>query len=370
MYCPKVMTVGPEMGQGGAGRRYGFLARYLFAGSTLNYVLKEKKKMAGLHTINLSWKNELSYPRIMNLISKEMEKYRPDILMGFGLYPNLICYYSSKFSKHKPIIVLNEITRPSKQIESFFIKSFTKGIIVTSCALQAYSRADGVLVNSLDGLEECVELYKVKRKNCRRVPNLIDVNTITELGKKSWPERNKIDGILLCSVGNLVRMKRVDMLIRAVANISMTKDVSAIIIGCGPEETTLKNLTTELGVEKRVHFMGYMDNPFKVISRTDVLVHCSEWEGYSNTVLEAMAVGIPVVSSRSTRDVVLMESEGKLLGFDKGEQSGLEGAILKVLESDVRRVLVEKAKSEVNKHIIEKAIVEYQSIIKQVHLKS
>ncbi len=74
-------------------------------------------------------------------------------------------------------------------------------------------------------------------------------------------------------------------------------DAKLLIIGQGSLEEKLKELTKILGVENDVKFIGYTPNPFSYIRRSTLFVFPSLYEGFPNALCEAMACGVPVISS-------------------------------------------------------------------------
>jgi glycosyltransferase involved in cell wall biosynthesis len=103
------------------------------------------------------------------------------------------------------------------------------------------------------------------------------------------------DGALLIAVGSLFPVKDHDNLLRAFAGLAGAR---LAIAGEGGEESRLRRLAAELGVGPRVHFLGLRDDVERVLLASDVFVLTSRSEALPLAVLEAMAMGLPVVSTR------------------------------------------------------------------------
>ena len=97
-------------------------------------------------------------------------------------------------------------------------------------------------------------------------------------------------------VGYLVDNKGIDLAIRAIARLP---DVRLMIAGTGPCEIALKALAESLGVRDRIDFLGHVDQDSlsELYGAADVVANCSEREGISNVLLEALACGTPLVAT-------------------------------------------------------------------------
>jgi GalNAc-alpha-(1->4)-GalNAc-alpha-(1->3)-diNAcBac-PP-undecaprenol alpha-1,4-N-acetyl-D-galactosaminyltransferase len=100
----------------------------------------------------------------------------------------------------------------------------------------------------------------------------------------------------LVTVARLTRQKRLDLLLSAFSLIPNTDECSLTIVGDGPLKGTLENLARELGISHRVSFTGLVTNPSSFLHGADLFVLTSEFEGFPNALLEAMACGVPVIS--------------------------------------------------------------------------
>jgi len=101
--------------------------------------------------------------------------------------------------------------------------------------------------------------------------------------------------IAICSIGRLVPIKRFDILIEAVNLIK--KNIKFCIIGDGPLREALRNRIYEYGLTEKVYLLGHFENISDILNIFDIFISCSNSEGMSNAILEAMATEIPVVLS-------------------------------------------------------------------------
>jgi glycosyltransferase involved in cell wall biosynthesis len=97
------------------------------------------------------------------------------------------------------------------------------------------------------------------------------------------------------AVARLAKQKRFERLLAAVALLPV--DVHCVLAGEGDERAALEALAAELGIAERLHFLGFRGDVGDVLDALDVHVVCSDREGMANAMLEAMAAGVPVVST-------------------------------------------------------------------------
>jgi glycosyltransferase involved in cell wall biosynthesis len=95
-------------------------------------------------------------------------------------------------------------------------------------------------------------------------------------------------------VARLVAQKRLDLLLRALVRAD---GVRCVLAGDGPERAPLERLAAELGIAARVSFLGHREDVGDVLAALDLFVVTSRVEGMSNAMLEALAAGVPVVST-------------------------------------------------------------------------
>lgn len=112
-----------------------------------------------------------------------------------------------------------------------------------------------------------------------------------ELGKR-------MDDVFLITTSRLVHKNAVDDVISALPELP--ENVRFLVLGIGPDETKLKKLAKEVGVEERVQFLGQIghDEMPKYLKASDIFVRPSRSEGMGNSFVEAMAAGLPVIATQ------------------------------------------------------------------------
>lgn len=102
---------------------------------------------------------------------------------------------------------------------------------------------------------------------------------------------------VLLSIGRLTRQKDYPTLLRAFASLHRDRKLRLIVYGEGPDQSALEALAAELGVGDSVDFAGFVPDPLPELSHAAAFVMSSEWEGFGNVLVEALACGCPIVST-------------------------------------------------------------------------
>lgn len=102
--------------------------------------------------------------------------------------------------------------------------------------------------------------------------------------------------VFYISLGRLAERKNVALTIKAFAKVRENNE-SLVIVGDGQEQKTLKELVNKLGINSQVLFVGWQDNPYPIIKRAQALVMSSNSEGFGLNIVEALSLGVPVVST-------------------------------------------------------------------------
>jgi glycosyltransferase involved in cell wall biosynthesis len=158
-------------------------------------------------------------------------------------------------------------------------------------------------------------------ESVRRVPNLIEPEKIIALAASRAAARS--DQKRFCVAMRLEPVKRVEILLQAAALLGANANWLIDIVGDGSQRQQLLALAHQLNIGDRVVFHGWQANPYPIIASATALVLCSELEGFSNSVLEAMVLRTPVITSFCSSDARHMISVGAALGFEVGDHEQL-----------------------------------------------
>jgi glycosyltransferase involved in cell wall biosynthesis len=152
---------------------------------------------------------------------------------------------------------------------------------------------------------------------------------------------------VIMGMGRLTRQKGFPDLIRAFAKVRAQRPCKLIIIGEGVDRAKLETLAHDLGVDGDIDLIGYRANPHALLAHASLFVLSSLWEGSPNALTEALALGIPVVSTNcpSGPDEILVNGKyGPLVTV--GDVDGLAAAMLRTLDNPQPAALLREAVAE------------------------
>ena len=132
------------------------------------------------------------------------------------------------------------------------------------------------------------------------IPNFINVPADYKSIDRSMRSCYSNEGeFVLCHVSNFRKVKRVEDVLRVFKKVNEVKPSNLLLVGDGPERYKLEELCRELQLCDRVKFLGKVRDTQHVLEISDVFVLPSETESFGLAALEAMAVGVPVISSNT-----------------------------------------------------------------------
>jgi glycosyltransferase involved in cell wall biosynthesis len=136
----------------------------------------------------------------------------------------------------------------------------------------------------------------------------------------------------LALVGRLETVKGPHVAIDALATRGLPGELHLHLIGTGPCERELRGRAQELGISERVHFLGFRRNVHNFIAHCDVLVMSSLHEGLPYTLLEGMALGVPIVASRVGGLAEVLQDEVSALLVAPRDPACLASALLRLYQ--------------------------------------
>lgn len=247
----------------------------------------------------------ISFFPMEKLCKKELRRvikaYAPDIIHAHDVRATVLASFFHKKAKLISTIHVNDVSMRSLSIKVILFCAAARKMhhifwVSRSCFEQYYFKA---LVASKSSV----------------LTNVIDRDALIRkmrIDPGDYPYE-------IIYVGRLTAQKDPIRLAEVLARAAAQKqDLQAAVIGSGDLEDSMKARVKELGVERNVHFLGFQSNPLKMMRDAKVMVMTSAWEGTPICALEAMALGVPIVSTPADgmRDLVVDGKTGYLSDDD------------------------------------------------------
>jgi glycosyltransferase involved in cell wall biosynthesis len=194
----------------------------------------------------------------------------------------------------------------------------------------AYRWADVIVSNSQVALDQAAAAG-LKMRQPRLIENIIVVQGRAQPGISAVAPH-------IVAAGYLVPLKAYDVLLQALGRLAQagyTFELS--LAGDGPERERLQTLADSLGIADRVHLLGEIDTVPDLFASAHLMVHPSLSEGLSNSILEAMAEGLPVIATRADGNLEIVSHEQNGLLVPPSDPAALAEAIERLLtDPDLR----------------------------------
>jgi len=224
--------------------------------------------------------------RSIVLLSSLFRRVRPDIGISFLTRANVATVLASAACR-VPCIISERVNTSShlgNGLGSWVAKRLVRW---------TYPRAKRIIAVSPGVAEDLRESFAVPKSKIVVVANPVDLAAIERQSRED-PVLD-LDDPFIVGMGRLVENKNFGLLIDAFALSGVGGKL--VILGEGPEREILSRKISELGLADRVLMPGFLQNPFAVLRRAKLFVLPSNAEGFPNGLLEAMALGVPVIST-------------------------------------------------------------------------
>lgn len=289
----------PSMNGGGAERVMLILANTLAEkGYCVDLLLAKAKGNFIKDVSNKVRIVDLNSPRVffaINPLIKYLKKEQPKVILSAMHYVNVVATIAVKLSGIKCRVVISEHSTLSLSLAG----SSYKNIILKKLMYFSYRKADGIVAVSSGVAKDLALTLGLDIERIRVIYNPVVTSEL--LIKKDeelnhfWAKKNLP---FILAVGRLTEAKNFPLLINAFSNVVIRqKNIHLVILGVGKLESELKKLAEKLGIEDRVHILGFMENPYSWMKKSELFVLSSSWEGFGNVLVEAMACDTRVIST-------------------------------------------------------------------------
>lgn len=254
--------------------------------------------------------------------------------------------------------------------------------------IEQYFGYSDAIVSISDGVrDDLINTYRVNPRLITTIYNFFDKEAIIKKSRALICDesiKDFIDGKrVIVNIGRLETQKNQELLIKAFSKINDSKnEFVLLIIGSGRLEEHLKSVAEECKLTAKIMFTPYMSNPFPLLKKAFAFVLSSDYEGWGNVLMEAMALGVPVISRdclSGPREIIagnnyyseciedfIPYKRGILVSRSKGEKH-LANAINYMIENETyRKQTVANAKHFIESYSNESIINQWKNIIEKI----
>lgn len=237
-------------------------------------------------------------------VKQYVKKHNVALVQSYLFRANFVNLISSIFGSKQVIQVVN------RSVVSRFFKEGLSGKINLFLIRYLYPKSDRVIHISLQ-MKEDFNKHFFKSKNEKVIYNPYDVDSVLRQSKEPVEDFTfESHKRYIITVGRLIPLKRFQDVLEAMNHLD--SDIELILLGDGAERTFLEERAKKFSLDKRVHFLGQVENPFKYITKSDIFILSSSVEGFPNVLLESMLCKTVVISSdclSGPREILAPKSE-------------------------------------------------------------
>lgn len=292
-------------------------------------------------------------------------KSPPDVVMSFLPPSHSVVSFALGGLTPRPRLILGVQNNVDQELQN---RPWRRRAFFPGEPDRAYRSSDAIVALS-DG---------VGKNFCDAYPDISDrVSVIPNIGcefetatlAKERVDKVRPDGAyLLVACGRLDHQKDYPTLLAALAKVKADRPVHLWILGRGRLEAELRRLVNELGIRDRVEFLGFRTNPYQFMAIADLFVLSSAWEGFGNVIVEAMASGVPVISTDCPFGPSEILNEGRYGPLvPVGDSAFLAKAISELLpDVEKRRDLAKMGRDRAKKYLPDCIVPHYEVVLRSV----
>jgi|TARA_B100001971_G_C18205776_1_gene547516 glycosyltransferase involved in cell wall biosynthesis len=287
-----------------------------------------------------------------SLISK---KYKKNIFVSNIHYTNVLSLIFLRNLNNLKMVLVERTPLMELSIYFGFFDAIKKFFIKLLIYL-LYQFSDSIICNSISISRHFKLKYNLNTKTIFP-PSVINSSQILSKVYK----KNKT--LIIVTICRLTKEKGLDVLIKALSFLKFN-NYKLFIVGDGVEKLRLKKLSERLGIHKKIKYFGFMRNTSPVLKISNLYINSSYFEGFPNSVVEAINFGLPVISSQSyggINEILLNGKCGTI--FRNGNSVDLANKIQNFYNNPKKFFLKTKlAKRNIQRFTLKKNIFNYENL--------
>lgn len=283
---------------------------------------------------------------------------RPDVLLPLGY---TTCALVAMAGIPVPIIV--GVRNSPRELDGRGARSVAKRAWVRL----AFRRVEGAVCISSALAEEFVGLGWVPAQRVTVVTNGVDLARLRRLVSLDCEAQEELPERFVVHVGRLSAQKDVSLLLASFFAAAWSIELDLVLVGDGPERDALEREVARHPLGSRVRFLGQMANPYPVVRRADILALSSAYEGFATVLVEALALGVPVVAvdcPSGPREILASGRFGELV--EQRSREALAEGLRRALEPDRNAELRSTGPVRAEAFSLDRMLAEYDTILSSV----
>jgi len=290
------------------------------------------------------------------LISK---KYKKNIFISNIHYTNVLSLIFLRNLNNLKIVLVERTPLMELSIYFGFIDFIKKNIIKLLIYL-LYDLSDAIVCNSVNISKHFKNKYKLNTKT-------IFPPSIGNSFRSSKKIYKKNKTLIIVTVCRLTKEKGLDVLFQALSFLNF-KNYKLLIAGDGIEKLKLKQLSKKLNISSKIKYLGFLKDVKPILKLSNLYVNTSYFEGFPNSVVEAINHGIPVICSQShggINEILLNGKCGTI--FNNGNSFDLASKIEEYYNNPKEYFLKTKlAKKNIERFTLRKNIMGYENLFNKL----
>jgi glycosyltransferase involved in cell wall biosynthesis len=311
------------------------------------------------------------FPRFYRYI-KFTKNNNTDISISFSPVANLVILFAKIFRKNLKTII-QEHGYPSLAIKDRQNMGRILEWIFCNIIFKLYNNSNIFLCITNAIKDDFVTNFGINEKIIRVVRNPVDIKKIKQLMDE--PVTNfqfDTKKIYMIGIGRLVDQKNFFKLLNIFSKVRKNiPNVELIILGDGPDKERLIKNSVELKIDKYVHFLGFVKNPYNFLKQSNCYCLTSNWEGLPQVIAEAMICKTPVIANdckSGPNEMIVNGTTGFLIPME--DDTFFVEDIIKLLSNkDLHQKISDTAYEFANfEYSIEQCIINYKEILNSLDI--
>lgn len=313
-----IIFILPELYGGGAEKTVGNLSKHLIDKYNIDIILFRDTPIKYAHSGNLIFlpkrkgKSIISklifFIKSISFLKKYKKEHNIDYSLSFLTSADIINVFS-KVRKTKNII----------SIRNTDSKLNKKNKLYKLCTYLSTHKCDHIVSISKQVKDDLINNFKVDKN---KITTIYNPSATIKFGNMSLKvDKNFWKDPVTINIGRLTEQKGQWHLIRSFSKVvEMVPNAKLIILGEGELYENLQKLIKDLKLENNVLLLGFVDNPYDYLKKSDLFIFSSLYEGLGNSILEAFSCGIPVISTdciAGPRELIAPDTDFRIKTTDK-----------------------------------------------------